>query len=129
MAGKWWAAAFAVGAVVGWGSPAAAGPISVVAYMGPAGGVPGGSDEIRVSGLGAWAVLTTGGGVNYTVTVAADQTTARQAVVGYWPVMAFLDRTQYEAQRGTVVTVRRRTCRSTSKSITATPTGWVRKFK
>jgi hypothetical protein len=82
---------------------ATAGPISVFTAVQSAGG--SGNDEIPVSGLGSWAVLTTGGGVDPVVTVLADQNSARQAVVGYWPVMGFRDTAQYEAQRGTVVTV------------------------
>jgi hypothetical protein len=33
------------------------------------------------------------------------QASARQPVVGFWPVIGFRDRAQYEAERGTVVTV------------------------
>src|SRR5205823_4628008 len=82
---------------------APAGPITVFTGIWEAGGANTG--EIPVSGLGSWAVLTWGSGPGPTVTVPADQTTARQPVVGFWPVMGFRDRAQYEAQRGTVVTV------------------------
>lgn len=84
--------------------PVSAGPITVHTQVWEAtGGNSGG--EIPVGGLGDWAVLTWSSGAGPAVTVPADQTTARQAVLGYWPVMGFRDLAQYEAQRGTVVTV------------------------
>ncbi len=105
MAGKKSAAAAALGValLVGWVSPAAAGPIAV--FTGVWQTSAGTNDEIPVSGLGDWARLTTGGGVSPVVTVPADQTTARQAVVGFWPVMSFSDPAQYQAQRDKVVTI------------------------
>ena len=93
-------AAAAVLAAVG---PVAAGPVSVFTQVREAGG--SGSDELRVSGLGTFAVLTTGGGVNPVVTVPHDQTAGSQLVVGFWPVIGFANRAQYEAQRGTVITI------------------------
>src|SRR4051812_32034795 len=83
--------------------PVTAGPITVFTGIQSAAGST--NDEIPVGGLGSWAVLTTGGGVDPAVTVLASQTAARQAVVGYWPVMGFRDPAQYDAGRGTVVTV------------------------
>jgi hypothetical protein len=81
----------------------AAGPIAVFTQVWEAAGNSAG--EISVAGLGNWAVLTWGSGPGPVVTVPADQTTATQAVVGFWPVLGFRDRAQYDAQRGTVVTV------------------------
>ncbi len=97
------AAALAVASLVGCASSAAAGPIAVFTAISQASGQN--NDEIRFSGLGTFGVLTTGGGVDNVVTVPADQTTARQLVVGYWPVLGFRDQAQYQAQRGTVVTI------------------------
>jgi hypothetical protein len=93
----------AVSLLLGFVSPVAAGPISVFTQVRETGG--SGSDELRVSGLGTFAVLTTGGGVNPLVTVPADQTSAAQLVVGFWPVMGFRDRAHYEAERATVITI------------------------
>lgn len=81
--------------------PIAAGPISVFTQIEKAAS----GDEIPVSGIGNWAVLTTGGGLNNVATVPANQTTTRQEVVGFWPVMGFRDRAQYDAQLGSPVTV------------------------
>jgi hypothetical protein len=109
MAGKSLATiALAVASLVEYASPSAAGPISVFTEIYQAGSPDGsryGSDEIPVAGLGSFAILTSGGGVDNVVTVPADQTSARQLVVGYWPVIGFRDRAQYEAERGNVVTV------------------------
>jgi hypothetical protein len=101
------AAALAVALLVGFASPAAAGPISVFTQITQTGGADGihGSDEIPFGGLGSFGILTTGGGVNPLLTVPADQTTGHQLVVGYWPVLGFRDRAQYDAQRGTTVTI------------------------
>ena len=83
--------------------PAAAGPIAVFTQVSQQ---PRGTDEIPLSGLGTFAVLTTGSsGVNPVVTVAADQPSASQSVVGFWPVIQFHDLAQYETQKGTVLTV------------------------
>ena len=87
--------------VIGSALPAAAGPISVFTQIQKAAS----GDEIPVTGLGNWAVLTTGGGLNNVAGVPADQTSTRQAVVGFWPVMGFRDQAHYDAERGTVVTV------------------------
>lgn len=82
---------------------ASAGPITVFTQVWQAGG--NSSGEIPISGLGSWAVLTWSSGPGPTVTVPADQISASQPVVGFWPVMGFRDRAHYEAERGTVVTV------------------------
>lgn len=84
-------------------APVAAGPISVFTQVWDVGGT--GSDELRLSGLGSLAVLTTGGGVNPVVTAPADQSSAAAPVVGFWPVLNFRDRAQYEAERGAVLTI------------------------
>lgn len=97
------AAALAVASLIGFVSSATAGPIAVFTQISQA-GAPN-TDEIRFGGLGTFGVLTTGGGVNPVVTVAADQTSAHQAVVGFWPVLGFSDLAQYDAQRGTIVTI------------------------
>ena len=84
--------------------PAVAGPITVHTEVWEViGGNSGG--EIPVGGLGNWAALTWGSGPGPNVTVLPDQTSARQPVVGFWPVMGFRDLAQYEAQRGTVITI------------------------
>jgi hypothetical protein len=84
--------------------PASAGPISVFTEVWQAGG--DNSGQIPVSGLGNWATLTWGSGpVGPVVTVPADQTTASQPVVGFWPVMQFSNLAQYQAQSTTVVTI------------------------
>src|SRR5262245_19498325 len=93
--------ALAIVSLLGCALPVAAGPISFFTQIAKAAN----GDEIFINGLGNWAVLTTGGGLNNVATVPADQTSTRQAVVGFWPVMGFQDRAQYEAQRSTVVTV------------------------
>jgi hypothetical protein len=95
--------ALSVALLAGFAAPVAAGPISVFTQVRDVGGT--GSDELRLTGLGNLAVLTTGGGVNPVVTVPADQTSASQPVVGFWPVLSFQDRAQYEAQRGTILTI------------------------
>ncbi|MEO2088014.1 MAG: hypothetical protein ABGY75_00745 [Gemmataceae bacterium] len=83
--------------------PAAAGPIAVFTQVSQQ---PRGTDEIPLTGLGTFAVLTTGSsGVNPVITVATDQASASQSVVGFWPVIQFQDHAQYEAQQGTVLTV------------------------
>ncbi len=97
------AAVLAVTLVASCTPPAAAGPISVFTQIYRAEGSS--NDEIRVSDLGSFAALTTGGGVNNVVTVAADQTSASQPVVGYWPVIGYRNRAQYDAQRGAVAVV------------------------
>lgn len=89
-------------AIVATPLPVMAGPIAVFTQVSQQ---PRGTDEIPLSGLGTFAVLTTGSGVNPIVTVAADQASASQSVVGFWPVIQFQDHAQYEAQKGTVLTV------------------------
>jgi hypothetical protein len=104
MAGKSLATALLVAAsLVGNASPSAAGPISVHTEIGQTAGSDNG--EIHVSGLGSWAVLSWASGDGPNVTVPADQTSARQFVVGFWPVMGFRDRAQYEAERDKIVTI------------------------
>lgn len=91
------AAALAAVLVVGCAGPAAAGPIQFFAQIFR--DASRATDEIPISGLGEFAILTTGGGgVNPTINLSPDQTSARQAVTGYWPIMGFSDRAQYEAQ-------------------------------
>lgn len=82
--------------------PASAGPISVFSQVWDTGVSNNG--EIPVAGLGSWAVLSWNG-LDNPVTVADDQTRARQRVLGSWPVMGFLDPARYEAERGTVVSI------------------------
>jgi hypothetical protein len=97
------AAALAAALVASCAAPATAEPITVFTQVYQAGGRN--SDEIPVSGLGDFAVLTTGGGVSPTITAPADQASAVQSVVGFWPVIQFRDQAQYEAQRGAAVTL------------------------
>jgi hypothetical protein len=103
MVGKFSAAAVAVALLLGFAGPVAAGPIAVFTQVWDVGGT--GHDELPVSGLGTFGVLTTGGGVNPVVTVPADQTSASSLVVGFWPVIGFANHAQYEAQLGTVITI------------------------
>lgn len=95
--------ASSIALLIGFVTPVAAGPISVFTQVWETGG--GGSDELHLSGLGSWCVLTTGGGVNPLLTVSGDQNSASGQVVGFWPVLNFRDYAQYEAQRGTVLTI------------------------
>jgi hypothetical protein len=96
---NWWLTL----ALVATPLPVMAGPIAVFTQVSQQ---PRGTDEIPLAGLGTFAVLTTGSsGVNPVVTVAADQASASQSVVGFWPVIQFQDHAQYEAQKGTVLTV------------------------
>jgi hypothetical protein len=97
------AAALAVASLVAYASPATAGPIAVHTEIGQTAGSDNG--EIHVAGLGSWAVLSWASGAGPNVTVPADQTSARQAVVGFYPVMGFRDRAQYEAERDKIVTI------------------------
>src|SRR5262245_42038703 len=99
----WGTAALVLALLVGFAPPVAAGPISVFTQVLQAEGST--NDEIPFSGLGSFGILTTGGDVNPVVTVPANQTSARQPLFGYWPVLGFSTREQYEAQRGTVATI------------------------
>jgi hypothetical protein len=104
MAGKSLATALlAAAALIGYASPSAAGPISVITQVWQAAGSD--NDVINVAGLGSWAVLASASAEGMSVTVPSDQTSARQAVVGYYPYMGFRDRAQYEAERDKVVTI------------------------
>jgi hypothetical protein len=92
----------AVALVFGIVSPVAAGPVSVYTQVRDVGGT---GNELRLSGLGTLASLPSGDGINPVVTVPADQTSAGALVVGFWPVVVFSDMAQYEAQRGTLITI------------------------
>jgi hypothetical protein len=89
--------------LLGFAAPVTAGPISVFTEIWDVANT--GHDELFMSGLGNLAVLTTGGGVSPVVTVPADQTSASSPVVGFWPIVGFRDLAQYDAQRGTVLTI------------------------
>jgi hypothetical protein len=82
---------------------ASAGMIAVFTEIYSAGG--NNTGQIPVPGLGNWATLTWGTSPGPTVTVPAGQTSASQAVVGFWPVMQFSNLAQYQAQSSKVVTV------------------------
>jgi hypothetical protein len=92
----------AVAMVLGLVSPVAAGPVAVYTAVRDVGGM---GSELRLSGLGTLAALPSGDGVNPVVTVPANQTSASSLVVGFWPVINFANMAQYEAQRGTVITI------------------------
>jgi hypothetical protein len=83
--------------------PVAAGPITIANALFHVDGSS--NDELPVHGIGNWARLTTGGGLNHVATVGADQTTLRQQVVGFWPVMEFNSPADYEANKAAVVSV------------------------
>jgi hypothetical protein len=83
--------------------PASAGTITVFTQIWET--RPGSGGEIPVAGLANWAILTWGGGLDPAVTLLGTQTSARQPVVGFWPVMEFQDQAQYLAQLGVVASV------------------------
>lgn len=81
-----------------------AGPVAVFTQVKEVNG--SGSDELHLTGLGNLSVLTTGSSnVNPVITVPGDQTSGAQPVVGFWPVLGFDSRAQYEAMRGTVLNI------------------------
>ena len=83
--------------------PVVAGPITIFNAVFQVDGSI--NDELPVNGIGNWARLTTGGGLNHIATVGANQTSLQQPVVGFWPVMQFNNPADYEANKGTVVTI------------------------
>ena len=96
--------ALAIATFIGGAAAAAAGQISVFTEIYQAGTIPN-NNEIPVTGIGTFAVLTNGGGVNPVLTVAADQSSAHQLVVGFWPVIGFQNQAQYNAQSSLVVPI------------------------